>query len=97
MTPDAIHKVVQREFPGIVSERRSSPDGWSYFLGPKQGGARSNRIFRAVANNPNQNASLKLSVSARLYKTKGQAFSGSENQLIDLIKNEISLYKAHFE
>ena len=97
MTPDAIHKVVTRSFPTLFAERRNSPDGWSYFLGPKQGGAKSNRIFRAVANNSNQNASLKLSVSARLYNTKDQMFFGTESQLIDPVNNEISLYRQHFE
>ena len=97
MTPDVINKVVTQKFPSLVAERRVNPDGWSYFIGPKQGGAKSNRIFRAVANNPTQNASLKLSVSARLYKTNDQTFTGTESDLVELIKNEISIYKDHFE
>lgn len=96
MTPDSIHKLINQCFPDLFSERRSNPDGWSYFLGPKQGGAKSNRIFRAVSSAASQHASLKLSVSARLYKTKAQIFNGTESQLVELVKNEISLYKEHF-
>ena len=91
-----IHKIVTREFPELVFEVRNSPDGWAYFLGPKQGGARSNRIFRAVANNPKNNAKLKLSVSSRVGQKSDIVFTGNERKLIEMVKNEIRLYRQHF-
>lgn len=96
MTPGIIHRIVSREFSELVAETRASPDGWAYFLGTKQGGTRSNRIFRAVASNPKSDAKLKLSVSSRLGQKSDFVFSGSERELIDLVSNEIRLYRQNF-
>lgn len=97
MTPSMIHSILTEHYPELNFEQRSNPDGWAYFLGPKRGGIKSNRILRAVANSQNQNAQVKPAISCRLKSSKEFVFDGSEKELLDLVKSEIALYKEHFE
>ena len=97
MTPSMIHSILTEHYPELNFARRSNPDGWAYFLGPKRGGIKSNRILRAVADSQNQNALVKPAISCRLKSAKEFVFDGSEKELLDLVKSEIALYKEHFE
>ncbi|WP_036164675.1 hypothetical protein [Noviluteimonas dokdonensis] len=96
MTPDAVHAFISRRYPQLTSERRTNPDGWSFFLGPATGGPASNRIFRVVANAPNLPSRLKLSVTSRLTSDFEMTFRGDEVELEALIERELQLFQAHF-
>lgn len=67
MTPEVVDEITKKHFPSLLAKPRSNPDGWSYYLGRTiRTGKDSNRIFRVVSRRPNQDAQLKLSISARI-------------------------------
>lgn len=92
MSPDEIHAYLKKNYPGLISKRRINPDGWSFFDGPPQGGASSNRIIRAVRNGLNSATRLKLAVTSRQGSEVEISFTGTEAQLHEYAKTEIALY-----
>ena len=97
MNPSNIHSILSKQVPELSYEKRNNPDGWAYFLGAKQGGVKSNRIFRAVANLPTQNASVKPAISCRLKSAEEFVFEGTKQELLEIVATEIALYREHFE
>lgn len=94
MSPDEIRIFLHLEYPALIAEPRTNPDGWSFFLGPARRGADSNRILRAVRNGPNGMTRLKLAVSSRQGTgDKEFEFHGGEGQLRDFVTAEIRLYR----
>ena len=93
MTPDAVKAFVKKEYPQLVAEPRNNPDGWSFFLGQKMGGTKSNRIFRVVASSPDQPSHLKLSVSSRLKLEREFVFRGDKAELKALIDRELERFR----
>ena len=59
MSPDEIRVYLKQAHPELIAEPRINPDGWSFFDGPPQRGANSNRIIRAVRNGPHGVTRLK--------------------------------------
>jgi hypothetical protein len=96
MTPDSVHTFITRRYPQLSAERRSNPDGWSFFLGDKTGGPASNRIFRVVASAPHLPSRLKLSVTSRLTSDFEVTFRGDEAELATLVERELKLFQEHF-
>ena len=94
MTPEIIDEIIKKNFPSLLAKPRTNPDGWSYYLGPSvKTGKDSNRILRAVSRHPNQDAQLKLSISARIKGREDFTFVSSEEVLVSIIADEIDLYK----
>ncbi len=93
MTPEAVDEIVRKRFPSLLAKPRTNPDGWSYYFGPSiKTGKDSNRIFRAVARHKHQDVRIKLSISARLKGHEEFVFTGSEEELVSIIAEEINLY-----
>jgi hypothetical protein len=93
MSPDEIRLFLHREYPCLVAEPRTNPDGWSFFMRPARRGANSNRILRAVRTNPQGVTQLKLAVSSR--QSGGEKefpFAGSEAQLREFVETELRLF-----
>lgn len=96
MTPDAVHAFMARRYPRLQPERRSSPDGWSFFLGAPASGPASNRIIRVVASAPHLTSSLKLAVTSRLTSDLEFTFRGDETELEALVERELRLFEERF-
>lgn len=97
MSPDEICAVIERSYAALTREARTSPNGWSFFYGPKRGSAQSNRILRATRSSPTAPTRLKLPVTSRLTEDLELTFQGDEDELGYLIDREIRLWRAHFE
>jgi hypothetical protein len=96
MTPDSVYAFITRRYPQLAAERRSNPDGWSFFLGQRTDGPASNRIFRVVAGSPHLPSRLKLSVTSRLTSDFEVTFRGDEAELAALVDRELQLFQEHF-
>jgi hypothetical protein len=96
MTPDSVHAFISRRYPQLWAERRSNPDGWSFYLGEKTAGSASNRIVRVVASAPHLPSQLKLSVTSRLTSDLEVTFRGDELELATLVDRELLLFQDHF-
>lgn len=93
MSPDEIRSFLHLEYPALVAEPRTNPDGWSFFLGPAQRGAGSNRILRAVRHTPQGVTRLKLAVSSRQGEDREIDFNGSESELREHVETELRLFR----
>lgn len=97
MTPDKIYEFLAAEFPELVAESRSNPDGWAFYAGLKQRGPKSNRILRATRSSQQATTKLKLAVSSRDGQERELDFSGDEEQLRLLVEEELRLYERQSE
>jgi hypothetical protein len=99
MSPDQIKVFIEKSYPGIVCERRRSPDGWAFYKGTVQKGSNPTRIARAVQRRPGAPVKFKPAVSARLMKDKGLEveISGGATQVRELFDRELELWSRHFE
>src|SRR5689334_12709737 len=96
MNPDEIRILVERMYPALTYEPRSSPDGWSFFHGPKRGSSQANRILRATCSSPFGPTKLKLALTSRLTEELELSFRGDEEELRYLIDRELRLWHSHF-
>jgi hypothetical protein len=96
MTPDQIRACLAQALPDLVSEPRSSPDGWSFSLGEAKGGPHANRIIRATRSSPDAKTQLKLAITSRLTEELEIDFTGDEKVLRKLVERELRLYHDHF-
>lgn len=92
MSPDEIRVYLKQTHPELIADTRINPDGWSFFEGPPQRGANSNRIIRAVRNGPHGVTRLKLAVTSRQGSEVEVEFSGTEAQLREYVETEIKRY-----
>jgi hypothetical protein len=97
MSPDEIHEILAKHYPQLVAEPCRNPDGWSFYLAPRQGGSKPNRIIRATRSRVTAVTKLKLAVSARR-GAKGAEFefTGDESALRSYVEQELQLFKEHF-
>jgi hypothetical protein len=97
MTPEEVRRFCKLKYPQLRAETRTNPDGFAFFLGEPRRGVRSNRIIRAVSQNPQSASQLKLAVSSRIGNVERElSFSGGEAELSALINTELALFHAHF-
>src|SRR5689334_22396735 len=96
MSPDAIRDFLAKEYPNLVAERRSNPDGWAFLLNEVRRGADASRILRATRSSAHATTMLKLAVSSRLGEERELEFTGDEEQLRRLVDEELRLYQQHF-
>ncbi len=92
MTPDEIRDFLAMEYPDLIAEPRSNPDGWAFFAGPPRRGPGSNRILRAARSSRHATTRLKLAVSSRLGKEGVFDFTGDGEDLRELVAEELRLY-----
>jgi hypothetical protein len=97
MSPEEIHATVQEFYPALTAEARTSPDGWSFFQGPKCGSSRANRIFRATRSSGSAPTKLKLAITSRLTQELELSFRGTEEELRYLIDRELRLWHTRLE
>ena len=97
MSPNEIRQALARSYPGLVAARRTNPDGWAFYLGSPQKGAKSNRIVRATRSSPNAVTRLKWAVSSRHRAKKIEVeFDGDEVALRGRLDEELDLFEKHF-
>lgn len=98
MTPDQIKALVEREYPHLIAERRSNPDGWAFYLNTVQQGSNPTRIARAVQRRPSSPVTFKPAISARLANNKRFEIpiTGGASQIRELFDTELALWREHF-
>jgi hypothetical protein len=94
MTPDDIRNVIERHFPGVVSERRRSPDGWSFYWKTVRKGPGSTRIARAVQPRVRSHTHLKLAVTSRRSGRSVEPEVHTPEDVRRLFAEELRLFQA---
>lgn len=99
MSPDQIKRLVEVEYPDLVPEVRSNPDGWAFFYRIVRKGPASTRIARAVQGHPSMPCMFKPSISARLQSNRALevVIDGGPRQVCELLDRELDLWRRHFE
>jgi hypothetical protein len=94
MTPEEIRIALAEHFPQLIPEPRTSPDGWSFFLGEVRRGPNSTRIFHANRSSPGAVTMVRLPVSRRVLGDGEyyEAFTGNIDTLLQLVTRELQLY-----
>jgi hypothetical protein len=96
MSPEEIWDHLAQSCPELQSAEREEPHRFSFFLGTPIRGSKANRILRVTSSSAGTR--LKLAVSSRLQSYDVVLrFSGDANALADIARNEIRLYRMHFE
>ncbi len=96
MTPDELKSVIEDSFPGIVFERRRSPDGWAFYHQVVRKGPQSTRIARAVQRGIRSPTKFKLAVTARLTGQPSEIEVRTSDQVKARFAEELRLWKQHF-
>lgn len=95
MSPDDVKKVLLGAFPRLKAQRRSNPDGWSFYMDEVRSGVKSTRIARAVRASPSAPTELKLSVTARLRSEPHTFEAFDADEVLKLVEAEIELFARH--
>jgi hypothetical protein len=99
MTPYDIKLLIEEHFTKEIEivKLKAKAGGYAFYLRPKQGGNRSNRVLRAKRERVNSATEIKFPISARLREPDTTATGAIDRAaLIARVQREVELYRQHF-